>query len=149
MLLPHTIFPGAVTTKYSFSFNHFLIWNCFQFRKLKYFAHRIRWPRPQQVLKAAGGHLSGWFLCRCNCQESPKLKFRRWGEPSLHGQAVGGWVLVATLCLLFRSGAALPIQWKASLCVRTCWAQPVNCGHLFLHFTSHLGFVSWNEIRCS
>lgn len=88
MLLPHTFFTGAVTPKYSFSSNQLLNWNSFQFRKLKRFTQRGQWLRPCPLLKAAGGHLSVWFRCRCSQwhwnlgAEGP--------EPSLRAQPVGG-----------------------------------------------------------
>ena len=153
MLLPPTIFTGAVTLKYFFSFNQFLSWNSFPFRKLWHFSHGSWWLSqwPRSLLTAAGGHLSGWFCCHCSwCDwklgaEGP--------EPSLLAQAPGGWVLLAAPCRLFRSGAALSVhlmrllivyeglqdsagEWQASasaLCFPS-WFHGLNGGQVFLNW---------------
>lgn len=153
MLLPHTFFTGAVTPKYSFSSNQLLNWNSFQFRKLKRFTQRGQWLRPCPLLKAAGGHLSVWFRCRCSQwhwnlgAEGP--------EPSLRAQPVGGPRAYGCSTPAFQEqdNTLRPVElliWINLLTrARTCRARPVNCGHLFLHCASRLGFVGWTEVRCS
>lgn len=118
MLLPHTIFTGAVAPKYSFSSNQFLNSKSFQFRKLKRFAHRSQCLRPCPLLKAAGGRSSGWFRCRCSrCGSNLGAEGP---APGLRAQAVGGWVLTAAPRGL--AGAGQP--WPSTETAPRVWGLP-------------------------